>query len=121
MVLILNKEHVLDKKCILSFRLIFGIGNYYIKYLLSRVGASEKIIVQQLNREHIRMLSRLVIKESFFDVELLREIREDIKKKIDINSYQGLRHLMCLPVHGQRTKTNRKTAKRLLSNINNGK
>lgn len=112
--LILNRD-IKDKKPVpIGLSAIFGVGLGYGSYIGKKIGASKLVKASKLTREHIRMITRLVVRESLFETDLIRDVRDNIKYKIQNHSYKGRRHLMRLPVNGQRTKTNRRTARKLL-------
>ena len=120
MVLLLNNYFVEKKKVRVALRKIFGIGLPYSKNLCARLGISDAALIKDLTSDHIKLLSKFVNAEFFIDKELKNELHSDIKKKIKIKCYKGLRHTQGLPVNGQNTKNNSKTAKYLLRQIKHG-
>ena len=100
-----------NKHIIIALQSIFGIG-----------GTRAKKICEQCNIEGSRKVTDLTTDEEetlrkavgLFEIEgdLRRRISMDIKRKVDLKTYQGLRHVRGLPVHGQRTRTNASTRKR---------
>lgn len=122
MVFILNKHLKERKKLFIALKKIYGIGATYSKYLCKQIGVSQKGYVKDLNYEMIKLLSKYVKIEVLIDKELKNLIYRDIKLKIKIKCYKGIRHLQGLPVNGQNTKNNSKTAKSLLrKNLNDNK
>lgn len=112
MIFFLGKELLGTKAAFLSFLNIFGIGWSYSIYLCRKVGISNKVKLQYLQRERLLKISRYVSLEGVIGAELIRAVNIDIKVKVQKKSYQGMRHVMLLPVNGQRTKNNAKTAKK---------
>ncbi len=90
---------------------IYGIGPTRSKELLERTEISPDLRTDDLSDEQLTALRDVI--ESTWKVEgdLRREVAADIRRKIEIGSYQGLRHRRGLPVRGQRTKTNARTRK----------
>ena len=94
----------------IAFTRFFGIGKTKVKQLLkkSKINADKR--VKDLSREEIGNLIKAL--ESFkTEGDLKRQIREDIKRLKAIKCYRGIRHIVGLPVHGQRTKCNARTRK----------
>ena len=90
---------------------IYGVGRTRAAETLEATGVSPDVRVKDATEEDLVKLREYI--ESNFKVEgdLRREVQADIRRKIEIGSYQGLRHRRGLPVHGQRTKTNARTRK----------
>jgi small subunit ribosomal protein S13 len=90
---------------------IYGIGRTRSKELLAATGVSPDLRSRDLNDEDLAKLRDYI--ETNFKVEgdLRREVAADIRRKIEIGCYEGLRHRRNLPVRGQRTKTNARTRK----------
>ena len=90
---------------------IYGVGRTRAKETLEATGVSPDLRVKDATEEDLVKLREYI--ENTFKVEgdLRREVQADIRRKIEIGSYQGLRHRRGLPVHGQRTKTNARTRK----------
>merc|ERR1712000_615174 len=91
---------------------IYGIGRTRSQKLLELTGVDPNTRVHQLGDDELVKL-RDEIERLDFKVEgdLRREVQADIRRKIEIGSYQGRRHRQGLPVRGQRTKTNARTRK----------
>ena len=90
---------------------IYGVGRTRATETLAATGVSPDLRVKDATEEDLVKLRDYI--ESNFKVEgdLRREVQADIRRKIEIGSYQGMRHRRGLPVHGQRTKTNARTRK----------
>jgi len=101
-----------EKRMEIALTYIYGIGRTRAQQLLAATGVSPDLRVHQLGDEELVKL-RDAIDASEFKIEgdLRREVQADIRRKIEIGSYQGRRHRMGLPVRGQRTKTNARTRK----------
>ncbi|MGV9409135.1 30S ribosomal protein S13 [Nocardia sp. NPDC003693] len=101
-----------EKRMEIALTYIFGIGRTRAKEILEATGVSGDIRSKDLTDEQVTTL-RDYIERSAMKVEgdLRREVQADIRRKIEIGCYQGLRHRRGLPVRGQRTKTNARTRK----------
>jgi small subunit ribosomal protein S13 len=100
-----------DKRLEVALTYIFGIGRTRSLELLEATGISPDLRVHQLGDDELVKLRDYI--EVNFQVEgdLRREVSADIRRKVEIGSYQGRRHRQGLPVRGQRTKTNARTRK----------
>jgi small subunit ribosomal protein S13 len=100
-----------DKRIEVALTYIFGIGKTRAHELLGATGVSPDARVHELGDEELVKLRDYI--EANFQVEgdLRREVTADIRRKVEIGSYQGRRHRQGLPVRGQRTKTNARTRK----------
>ena len=100
-----------DKRLEVALTYIYGVGRTRAKETLEATGVSPDLRVRDLGDEELVKLRDYL--ETNFKVEgdLRREVAADIRRKVEIGCYQGLRHRRGLPVHGQRTKTNARTRK----------
>ena len=100
-----------DKRMEVALTYIYGIGPARAAELLEKTGISPDLRSKDLTDEHISTLRDAI--ESTWKVEgdLRREVQADIRRKIEIGCYQGIRHRKGLPGHGQRTMTNARTRK----------
>lgn len=100
-----------NKRMEIALTYIYGIGPTRSKELLEKTGISPDLRTDNLSDEQLSALRDAI--ESSYTVEgdLRREVQADIRRKIEIGSYQGMRHRRGLPVRGQRTKTNARTRK----------
>ena len=100
-----------DKRLIVSLTYIFGIGPTSARQICEKTGLDPSRRVKDLNEEESIKIRNVI--ENDFKVEgaLRGEIREHIKRLMDIGSYRGQRHKRGLPVRGQRTSTNARTRK----------
>ncbi|MEU2257214.1 30S ribosomal protein S13 [Nocardia xishanensis] len=101
-----------EKRMEIALTYIYGIGRTRSKEILEATGVSADLRSKDLSDDDLTKL-RDYIEASEFKVEgdLRREVQADIRRKIEIGCYQGLRHRRGLPVRGQRTKTNARTRK----------
>ncbi len=100
-----------DKRLEVALTYIYGIGRTRAKEALAATGVSPDLRVRDMGDDELVKLRDYI--EANFRVEgdLRREVNADIRRKVEIGCYQGLRHRRGLPVRGQRTKTNARTRK----------
>ncbi|QEO09268.1 30S ribosomal protein S13 [Protaetiibacter larvae] len=100
-----------DKRVEVALTYIYGVGRTRALTTLKETGISGDIRVKDLTDDQLVALRDYI--EGNFKVEgdLRREVQADIRRKVEIGSYEGLRHRRGLPVRGQRTKTNARTRK----------
>jgi small subunit ribosomal protein S13 len=100
-----------EKRLEVALTYIYGVGRTRAKETLDATGVSPDLRVRDLGDEDLVRLRDYI--EGNFKVEgdLRREVAADIRRKVEIGCYQGLRHRRGLPVRGQRTKTNARTRK----------
>ena len=100
-----------EKRLEISLTYIFGIGRSTSKQVCDRVSISRDTRVRDLTDEEVAQLRTYVDSNLKVEGDLRREIAANIKRKVEIGSYEGVRHRRGLPVHGQRTRTNARTRK----------
>jgi small subunit ribosomal protein S13 len=102
-----------DKRIEIALTYIYGIGRTRSQQLLAATGVDPNARVHTLGDEELVKLRDAIDANPDYKIEgdLRREVQADIRRKIEIGSYQGRRHRMGLPVRGQRTKTNARTRK----------
>ena len=95
-----------DKRLEISLTYIYGIGLTRAQQTCVEAGVDGNTRVRSLTDDEVAKIRRYI--EANFEVEgdLRREVQQNIKRKIEIGSYQGIRHRRGLPVRGQRTHTN---------------
>jgi small subunit ribosomal protein S13 len=100
-----------DKRVVIALTYIYGIGRTRSVEILAATGIDESIRVKDLSDDQLIALRDHI--EGTYKVEgdLRREVAADIRRKVEIGSYEGIRHRRGLPVRGQRTKTNARTRK----------
>ena len=100
-----------EKRLEISLTYIFGVGRTRSKEICDGVGISRDTRVRDLTEEEVAQLRSYVDANLKVEGDLRREVAADIKRKVEIGSYEGLRHRRGLPVRGQRTRTNARTRK----------
>ena len=100
-----------EKRIEIALTYIFGVGRTRAKETLAATGISPDIRVKDLTDEQLITLRDYLEANYKIEGDLRREVDADIRRKIQINCYQGQRHRKGLPVSGQRTKTNARTRK----------
>jgi small subunit ribosomal protein S13 len=100
-----------DKRMEIALTYIYGVGRTRAKAALDATGISPDLRTKDLSDSDLVSLRDYI--DAHFKVEgdLRREVAADIRRKVEIGCYQGVRHRRGLPVHGQRTKTNARTRK----------
>ena len=100
-----------DKRLEVALTYVYGIGRTRALQTLEATGVSGDTRVHELGDDELVRLRDWI--EATYKVEgdLRREVQADIRRKVEIGSYEGLRHRRGLPVRGQRTKTNARTRK----------
>ncbi len=100
-----------EKRLEISLTYIFGIGRTRSKEICDGVNISRDTRVRDLTEDEVAQLRAFIDGNLKVEGDLRREIAADIKRKVEIGSYEGLRHRRGLPVRGQRTRTNARTRK----------
>ena len=100
-----------EKRVEVALTYIFGIGRTRAIETLNGAGVSADTRVRDLSEDDLVKLRDWIEANYRTEGDLRREVAADIRRKVEIGSYQGLRHRRGLPVHGQRTHTNARTRK----------
>ena len=100
-----------EKRLEIALTYIFGIGRTRAQQTLAETGVSPDVRVRDLSEDDLVKLRDWIDQNYRVEGDLRREVASDIRRKIEIGCYQGVRHRRGLPVHGQRTKTNARTRK----------
>ncbi|MFM9377423.1 30S ribosomal protein S13 [Gordonia sp. VNK21] len=100
-----------EKRLEIALTYIYGVGRTTSKEILSATGLSPDLRAKDLTDADVAKLREYIESSVKVEGDLRREVQADIRRKIEIGCYQGLRHRRGLPVHGQRTKTNARTRK----------
>jgi small subunit ribosomal protein S13 len=100
-----------DKRLEIALTYIHGIGRTRAQETLRETGISPDIRVHDLGDEELVKLRDWIEASYKVEGDLRRETAADIRRKVEIGSYQGIRHRRGLPVRGQRTHTNARTRK----------
>jgi small subunit ribosomal protein S13 len=100
-----------DKRVEIALTYVFGIGRTRSTETLAATGISPDVRVKDLTEDQLVALRDHIEGTYRVEGDLRREVAADIRRKVEIGSYEGLRHRRHLPVRGQRTKTNARTRK----------
>jgi len=100
-----------EKRVEISLTYIFGIGRTTANKVLDATGIDPDTRVRDLTEDEVARLRSWIDANLKVEGDLKRDISQDIKRKMEIGSYQGIRHRKGLPVRGQRTRTNARTRK----------
>ena len=100
-----------DKRVVIALTYIYGIGRTRSVEILKATEIDESIRVKDLSDDQLIALRDYIEGNYKVEGDLRREVAADIRRKVEIGSYEGLRHRRGLPVRGQRTKTNARTRK----------
>ena len=100
-----------EKRVEIGLTYIYGIGRTRATEILAATGISGDVRVKDLTDEQLVAMRDFIEGNYETEGDLRRSVAADIRRKIEIGSYQGRRHRMGLPVHGQRTRTNARTRK----------
>jgi small subunit ribosomal protein S13 len=100
-----------EKRLEISLTYIFGIGRTTSQQICEGTGIDKNTRVRDLTDEEVARLRNWIDANLKVEGDLRRDVAQDIKRKMEIGSYQGIRHRRGLPVRGQRTHTNARTRK----------
>ena len=100
-----------NKRIEVALTYIYGIGQTSATKIVSEADVNPDTRVVDLDEGQVIRLRDLIVKNHMVEGDLRREISFNIKSKMDLGSYEGLRHRRGLPVRGQRTKTNARSRK----------
>jgi small subunit ribosomal protein S13 len=100
-----------EKRLEISLTYIYGVGLPSAKQVCAATGISGDTRVRDLTEEEVARLRTWIDQNLKVEGDLRREVAQDIKRKMEIGCYAGLRHRRGLPVRGQRTRTNARTRK----------
>jgi small subunit ribosomal protein S13 len=100
-----------DKRLDIALRYIYGIGPTRAFQIIGGTAIDGGTKVRDLSEEEVLKVREFIDRNFKVEGDLRREVAQDIKRKIEISCYQGIRHRRSLPVRGQRTHTNARTRK----------
>ena len=100
-----------EKRMEIALTYIFGIGRTRSHQILAATGVDADLRVKDATDEQLVALRDFIEANFVIEGDLRREVQGDIRRKVEIGNYQGLRHRRGMPVRGQRTKTNARTRK----------
>ncbi|CAM8653661.1 MAG: 30S ribosomal protein S13 [Actinomycetota bacterium] len=100
-----------EKRLEISLTYIYGIGNTIAKQICEATEINPSTRVRDLTDEEVNKIRGYIDASLKVEGDLRRDVDQDIRRKMEIGCYQGLRHRRGLPVRGQRTHTNARTRK----------
>ncbi len=100
-----------EKRVVIALTYIYGVGKTRAEQVILETGISSSTRVKDLTDAEMVQLRDYIEGNYKVEGDLRREVAADIRRKVEIGSYQGIRHRRGMPVHGQRTKTNARTRK----------
>ena len=100
-----------EKRTVIALTYIYGVGRTSSEKALEATGVDGTTRVKDLTDEDLIKLREYIDGNLQVEGDLRREVQADIRRKMEIGCYQGIRHRRGLPVHGQRTRTNARTRK----------
>ena len=100
-----------EKRAEIALTYIYGVGRTRAKQALTATGINPDVRVKDLGETDLVALRDFLEGNFKLEGDLRREVAADIRRKVEIGCYEGLRHRRGLPVRGQRTKTNARTRK----------
>ncbi len=100
-----------EKRLVISLTYVFGVGDSLARAICEATGIDASTRVRDLTDTEVNQIRAWIDQNLKVEGDLKREVQQDIKRKMEIGCYQGLRHRRGLPVHGQRTQTNARTRK----------
>lgn len=100
-----------DKRLEIGLTYIYGVGLTRAQQVCDSLGLSRDTKVRDLTDDEAARIRRFIDQNFEVEGDLRREVQQNIRRKIEIGSYQGVRHRRGLPVRGQRTHTNARTRK----------
>jgi small subunit ribosomal protein S13 len=100
-----------EKRLEISLTYIFGVGRSTAKLVCDQTKLSQDTRVRDLTDDEVATLRTWIDQNLKVEGDLRRDVSANIKRKVEIGSYAGIRHRRGLPVHGQRTRTNARTRK----------
>ena len=100
-----------EKRLEISLTYVFGIGRSRAEQICEATSIDQSTRVRDLTDEEINKIRAYIDQNVKVEGDLRRQVSQDIKRKMEIGCYEGLRHRKGLPVHGQRTRTNARTRK----------
>jgi small subunit ribosomal protein S13 len=100
-----------EKRVEIGLTYIYGVGRTRALQTLAATGVHPSIRVRDLSDDDVRRLRDFIDVNYKIEGDLRREVAQNIKRKVEIGCYQGIRHRRGLPVRGQRTHTNARTRK----------
>lgn len=100
-----------DKRLGIGLTYIYGVGHSRAAQICEGAGVDAGTKVRELTDDEVARIRRFIEQNYEVEGDLRRDVQQSIKRKIEIGTYQGIRHRRGLPVRGQRTHTNARTRK----------
>ena len=100
-----------EKRLEISLTYVFGVGRTKSQQVCTATGIDPNTRVRDLTEEEVTRIRNWIDANLKVEGDLRRDNQNDVKRKMEIGSYQGIRHRRGLPVRGQRTHTNARTRK----------
>ncbi|MBD0676710.1 MULTISPECIES: 30S ribosomal protein S13 [Streptomycetaceae] len=100
-----------EKRIEIALTYVYGIGRTRAQQTLVETGVNPDVRVRDISEEDLVKLGQYIDANYTVEGDLRREVAADIRRKVEIGCYEGLRHRRGLPVRGQRTHTNARTRK----------
>ncbi|MFE4514079.1 30S ribosomal protein S13 [Kitasatospora sp. NPDC056651] len=100
-----------EKRIEIALTYVYGIGRTRAQQTLAETGVSPDVRVRDISEDDLVKLGQYIDANYTVEGDLRREVAADIRRKVEIGCYEGLRHRRGLPVRGQRTHTNARTRK----------
>ena len=100
-----------EKRLEIALTYVFGVGKPTAQRICDELGLSRDTRVRDLTEDEVNRIRVYVDANLTVEGDRRRDVQQDVKRKIEIGSYQGIRHRKGLPVRGQRTHTNARTRK----------
>ncbi|MCT4635600.1 MAG: 30S ribosomal protein S13 [Rickettsiales bacterium] len=110
-----------NKRLVIALTYVYGVGHSTASDICKKLGIQEDIRASILDDNQIVRLREILDKEYVVESERRRIVMNNIKTKMDLGSYEGIRHRRGLPVRGQRTRTNSRTRKGKAKTVANKK
>lgn len=110
-----------NKRLVIALTYVYGVGRSTASDICKKLGVQEDIRPTILDDSQIVRLREILDKEYVVESERKRIVMNNIKAKMDLGSYEGIRHRRGLPVRGQRTRTNSRTRKGKAKTVANKK
>lgn len=100
-----------NKRLVISLTYIYGIGRTRSQEIIQKLALNPDMRAKELTQDDIARINSVLQSDYVLEGDLRRQVQNNIKRLISINSYRGQRHRLSLPVRGQQTQTNSRTRK----------
>jgi small subunit ribosomal protein S13 len=115
MLYIFNKTIPDSNSILYSLTILYGINKYQSKKICKNIGVNPQITINKLKNNHINRLIKYIRKNIKIEQVLKKDKKDQLNKLLEIKLHRGIRQSQGLPVRGQRTHTNAKTARKVRS------